>query len=490
MTTIAALWWIFFWTALGLCLGSFLNVVIYRIPRGKSLRSPLWSACPACRRRIAWYDNLPIISFVLLGGRCRNCAVPIATRYVTIEAMTAVVVLMLLDAFLIGQTRAGLSTSEFGLTDRLALDWPILTAHVILFACLLGMSAIDLEHYWVDIRFTNLVAIAGFVLHTFWTPRGSMSWPRPDSATALTCIAALVGLGVLWIIRVCQPHDPEDSTKVESEPESDAPVEPRPPGRPPPSLASPPRTAGWIMTALLVALVVGLVMAAAFDMPVKHTGRALVPLGIFFLMIVSASTVQRASDHEIMDSIHEERHTARGVVLGELVTLLPAIIFGAIALWVMLSGGEISERISGALNREFHIPQTALTRSWRPLTGFSTAAAGFIIGGGVGWAVRIIFTLAFGKEAFGVGDIHLMAAAGAVAGWQVVAMGFFLTCVVAMVGWLMTLPFKRTRALPLGPWLSLSILVVVIFYRELLDWGPVERALHAARMIAGAEISK
>lgn len=489
MATIAALWWLFFWTVLGLCLGSFLNVVIYRIPRGKSLRSPLWSACPACRRRISWYDNFPILSFVLLGGRCRHCAVPIATRYVTIEAMTAVVVLMLLDAFLIGHTRMGLSTSEFGLTDRLALDWPILTAHVILFACLLGMSAIDLEHYWVDIRFTNFVAVAGFVLHTVWTPRHSLAWPRPSSATGLACLAALVGLGVLWIIRVCQPHDPEAIPPPDKPVEPESGAESRIPSRPPPSLASPPRTAGWILALMLIALFASLVMDAAFDMPVRHTGRALVPLAVFFLLVVSASAVQRASDHEIMDSIHEERHTARKAVISELVLLLPAIIFGAIALWMMVSGGELPDRVAKALSAEFHIPQLALTRSWRPLTGLATAASGFIIGGGVGWAVRIIFTVAFGKEAFGVGDIHLMAAAGAVAGWPVVVMGFFLTCVVAMVGWLMTLPFKRTRALPLGPWLSLSILAVVIFYESMFGWPPVARALTAIQMLTGAEIS-
>lgn len=488
MATIAALWWLFFWTALGLCLGSFLNVVIYRIPRGKSLRSPLWSACPACRRRIAWYDNFPILSFVLLAGRCRHCAVPIATRYVTIEAMTAVVVLMLLDAFLIGHVRPGLSASEFGLTDRLAWDWPILTAHVILFACLLGMSAIDLEHYWVDIRFTNLVVLAGFVLHTLWTPRHSMAWPRPSSATGLACLAALVGIGVVWIIRVCQPHDPEAAPTTEDAADPDPGTEPRVPSRPPPSLASPPRTAGWITVSLLAAFLVSLIMVAAFDMPVRHTGRALVPLAVFFFLIVSGSAVQRASDHEIMDSIHEERHTARKVVLSELFLLLPAIVFGGLALWVMLSGGELSDRVTKALNSEFHIPQLALTRNWRPLTGLATAASGFVIGGGVGWAVRIVFTLAFGKEAFGVGDIHLMAAAGAVAGWPVVVLGFFLTCVVAMVGWLMTLPFKRTRALPLGPWLSLSILAVVIFYDSLLGWTPVKNALAAAQMLLGADI--
>lgn len=480
MTTVAAIWWLGFWTALGLCLGSFLNVVVYRLPRGKSLRSPLWSGCTACRRRISWYDNIPILSFVLLGGRCRHCAVPIATRYVTVEAMTAVVVLMLLDAFLIGHTRSGLSASEFGLTDRLSFDWPILTAHVILFGCLLAMSAIDLEHYWVDIRFTNLVTLAGFALHAIWTPRSSATWIRPGSDTSLASIAAIVGLGVTWLVLVCQTQGEPDEPVA---PPEEAPPEPRSPGRPPPSLATPPRSAGWVLTLTLIGLLASLVMVEAMGVPVRHTGRALIPLALFFVLVVMASTVERASDQEVMDAIHDERHTARRVVLSELVLLLPALILGSIAWWIMHTGGELPERVTQALNYEFHIPQFALTRNWKPLVGLTTAASGFVIAGGVGWAVRIVFTLAFGKEAFGTGDIHLMAAAGAVAGWPVVILGFFLTCVVAMVGWLLTLPFKRTRALPLGPWLSLSILAVVIFYESILAWGPVARALLAFQMI-------
>ena len=197
MSTLVTLWWLTFWTVLGLCLGSFLNAVIYRIPRRRSLRVPLWSACPHCRRRIEWYDNIPILSFILLGGRCRHCAVPISTRYLVIESAMALIVLMLLDAFLVGHVRRGLSVSDFGLTDRLASDWPILVAHVVLFACLLAMSAIDLEHYWVDIRFTNLVTIVGFTMHALWTPKHSLDWIRPFDATAVMSLFAVGGLGLV-----------------------------------------------------------------------------------------------------------------------------------------------------------------------------------------------------------------------------------------------------------------------------------------------------
>ena len=197
---INTLWWLGFWTALGLCLGSFLNAVIYRLPLNRSLRNPLWSACPHCRSRIRWYDNLPVVSFILLGGRCRNCSVPIATHYLVIEVTTALVLLLLIDAFFIGHVRSGLSGSPFGLTDQLSSDWPILLAHVILFACLLPMAVIDLKHYWVDVRFTNFATIAGFILHTLWTPKHSSEWIRPFDTTAAISFCAVIGLGCVWLV--------------------------------------------------------------------------------------------------------------------------------------------------------------------------------------------------------------------------------------------------------------------------------------------------
>jgi leader peptidase (prepilin peptidase)/N-methyltransferase len=71
----------------GLCFGSFLNVCIYRLPLGKSVVTPR-SACPRCRRGIALYDNIPVISWLILRGRCRGCKSPISPRYLFIELVT------------------------------------------------------------------------------------------------------------------------------------------------------------------------------------------------------------------------------------------------------------------------------------------------------------------------------------------------------------------------------------------------------------------
>ena len=69
-----------FATVLGLLFGSFLNVCIYRIPREKSIVWPP-SSCPNCNARISWYDNIPVLSFLALRGKCRNCKSPISIQY-------------------------------------------------------------------------------------------------------------------------------------------------------------------------------------------------------------------------------------------------------------------------------------------------------------------------------------------------------------------------------------------------------------------------
>jgi len=80
--------------AFGLLLGSFLNVCIYRLPRGKSLLSPRRSYCPICHETIRWYDNIPLFSYLYLGGLCRHCASRIAARYFFVELLTACVIVL------------------------------------------------------------------------------------------------------------------------------------------------------------------------------------------------------------------------------------------------------------------------------------------------------------------------------------------------------------------------------------------------------------
>jgi leader peptidase (prepilin peptidase) / N-methyltransferase len=84
-----AYWLIFAWLCvMGGAVGSFLNVVVYRLPNGVSLITPP-SHCPACKQPIRWFDNVPVFGWIMLGGRCRNCRSPISIRYPLVEAVTA-----------------------------------------------------------------------------------------------------------------------------------------------------------------------------------------------------------------------------------------------------------------------------------------------------------------------------------------------------------------------------------------------------------------
>jgi len=77
----------------GLAIGSFLNVVIARVPAGRSLVRP-GSACPGCSAPLTWYDNIPVLSFLMLRGRCRACGMHISWRYPVVETITAAVLVV------------------------------------------------------------------------------------------------------------------------------------------------------------------------------------------------------------------------------------------------------------------------------------------------------------------------------------------------------------------------------------------------------------
>src|SRR5689334_10068380 len=82
------LFWAFFFFVLGSVVGSFLNVCIHRMPIGESIISPP-SHCPRCRYSIPWFLNVPLVTWLYLRGRCRNCKAPISARYFAVELLTA-----------------------------------------------------------------------------------------------------------------------------------------------------------------------------------------------------------------------------------------------------------------------------------------------------------------------------------------------------------------------------------------------------------------
>ena len=99
--------------ALGGCIGSFLNVVIYRLPRDISLVHPP-STCPSCNTQIKFYHNIPIISWLVLGGKCKYCQAKISPRYFVIELLTALVFASLFAVYFIFGMRSFGIVGEFG----------------------------------------------------------------------------------------------------------------------------------------------------------------------------------------------------------------------------------------------------------------------------------------------------------------------------------------------------------------------------------------
>ncbi len=151
----------------GACIGSFLNVVIYRLPLGQSIVSPP-SQCPKCGYRLKWYDNFPIFGWLLLGGRCRTCKNPISIQYPIVELVTA-----LLFVLVVWLTPAG----------------PLMVSRLLLVCILIALFGIDLEHQILPNSITLPGIVAG-VLLSFIAPPG---WRD-------ALLGALLGAGILYAI--------------------------------------------------------------------------------------------------------------------------------------------------------------------------------------------------------------------------------------------------------------------------------------------------
>ncbi len=483
-----SIWCLLLVIGFGSCIGSFANVVIYRLPRNIPLGRPRWSFCPNCETSISWYDNIPVFSYFRLRGHCRRCGWAIPPRYVIIEISMLLVFLLLFDVFFVASALDGISAESWAsVSYRFASDWQMYAAHVLLFGCLLAMSVIDMEHYWLDIRFTHFAALCGFVLHGTWTPARSPDWPRPGMALGMAAILATIAAIITHLV-VAHLWKKRARAEQDAEPEPEATAVSDEAGEPQAvriylgrkSL----RPSAWLAALVLLATLVPLVWAIAQHSPevglssaagvrvddkdshrqpdAAFAKRAAPGLLFVFCALIAGSVIKRDSDDEIEESLEAERHNARKVVLKEFAVLLPSIVIFAAGLLLAWEGGPLEDAFSGLWN-------WTVGRQTRPILGLGTAAAGFIIGGAVGWCVRIFFTLVLGKEAYGVGDIHIMAAAGAVAGWEVVVVGFFLSSLLALVGKLLTLPFKRGHALPMGPWLTLAMFLVVLWRGTMME---------------------
>jgi leader peptidase (prepilin peptidase)/N-methyltransferase len=377
--------WAVFIFAWGCCIGSFLNVVIYRLPREKSLVHP-GSACPHCGRAIRWYDNIPLVSWLVLRAKCRYCKGPISPRYFIVELLTGVVFLGVYIAYFHTDVRP---------TMHVEGAWFVYVLHLFLLAAFIAASGIDLELWIIPLSICWLVTIAGLigggVAGYIVSPKVLQSYsllPVATPATGAIALGAAVGLGIgLLLLRTGLLKRSYDLPAGE--------------GQDRPALE-------------------------------EKAGSVPVPGG---------------------EPTEEPEFNHRLEALKEVVFLLPVIGCSVVAYMILGPAGPAGQWWSRLLEHA-------------AVAGVLGSLFGYFVGCAVVWATRILGTLGFGKEAMGLGDVHLMGAAGAVIGPLMVVIAFFIAPFFGL-GWaLFQMIFKKIRQIPYGPFLSLAVLTVMIFH----DW--------------------
>ncbi|MFW6155534.1 MAG: prepilin peptidase [Planctomycetota bacterium] len=403
---------------IGACVGSFLNVVIYRVPMGRSIVCPP-SHCPSCGRPIRWYDNLPILSWLLLRAQCRDCKAPISIQYPLIEAATGLMVVGLYVAYFLAEART-LELGPGSPVGRTALDfvraWPMFVAHAGLLCALLASAAVDLKYYVVPLPVMWTAAALGAVA-VIISPHPFLP-SAPATASAVSAAAGAGILASLWAI-----HKSWLTPSFIDAPDREGPVPPPPPLR----------------------------KARASDRHRKRKGKG------------KKGRRRRGS----VGATGADGVNPRVEVLREVVFLAPAVVL-AIVAWVLVTKVPSAAAWWGGWFDATAHPVVAPR-----LAGLGGVLFGFLIGGLWIWGTRIVATIAFGREAMGMGDVHILAGVGAVTGWVVPSLAFFLAPVSGLVIVLYFFVRRRQRELPYGPWLALGTVLAMVCYDALVRYvGP------------------
>ncbi len=376
--------WLVFIFAFGACIGSFLNVVIYRLPRDRSLVSPP-SACPSCNTPIRFYNNIPLFSWLLLRGKCPDCKAPISCRYFIVELLTAVLFAgFYLWVFWFDKRITGIE-GPTAMSQFFNGGWLFFLVNITLIAAFLAASAIDMELWIIPLELCWFVTLAGLAA------AGAAGFVIEPGIIAEFDLFPMV-------------TDPK-------------------------------------FAAVTAGAVVGLVIS----------------LILLFTGVIRPS-YEMAEDEEgdceeaVRDDNKEPNFNDRAEILKEVVFLLPIILGGAGGLFFVRGDGGW-----GIFENALH------TYAVKGLMG---SLAGYLAGCAVVWAMRVFGTLAFNKEAMGLGDVHLMGAAGAVIGAKWVVLAFFIAPFFGIVWALYQAIFKKIRQIPYGPFLSMAVFAIIIFH----DW--------------------
>lgn len=393
--------------ALGACLGSFLNVVIYRLPRGESIVFPA-SHCPGCGRPIRGYDNIPILSWLILRGRCRSCGVSISPQYILVELATGLMLAGLYICYFVLKVRT-LGYGRFDIVEASDLQfihaWPMFLAYAALLCSLLACALVDIKYYMVPLPVMWTAAVFGAAAAAF---RPHPFLPHASAGQTAASLAASVGIALSILLTKmgylipsfidASPH-PTNSEQPEPKPKKG-----------------------------------------------KKKGK-------------SGRRNRGSVAFTSADGINPRRE-----ILREVLFLTPCFIL-AIAAWAILhfvpsAGTWWSKWFNPTLHPEL-APR---------LGGVGGSLFGFLIGGAWVWGIRIFGTLAFGREAMGLGDVHILAGVGAVTGWVVPSIAFFVAPVSGLLFVIYLLISRRQKELPYGPWLALGTVLVLLFYDAIIRY--------------------
>jgi leader peptidase (prepilin peptidase)/N-methyltransferase len=378
------LFYIPFLFAVGACVGSFLNVVVYRLPRGLSLISPP-SRCPKCETPLAWYDNIPVLGWIFLRGKCRYCREKISPEYPIVEAITGLLFVFYYVMFFIKR-----------LGPQEEMNWPIYGLYMALIAGLLAASLIDAELFIIPAGIPWWLAAIGIIVHAAVDQRGTAgSLIDPPFALAL-CAGSSIGL------------------------------------------------------------IISIILLQTGILPLSF------PQGD--LLEVERAELKEKADKaaqsgEEAPEIPPEFTAAdvRREIRKEMLFLMPPLVLGGASVFL-----------------HTHVP--AVRNLWYAAARIDwlNAALGAILGGLIGafvvWLTRILGSYALGKEAMGLGDVHLMLGVGAILGAGMATITFFLAPFAGIVAGLYLWITHSRRQLPYGPYLSLAAAFVMLFYAPIADY--------------------
>lgn len=437
--------WLVNFFALGACIGSFLNVVVWRTPRGVSLVFPP-SACPGCGHALASNDNLPVVGWILLRGRCRYCKMAISPEYPAVEAYVGLLFAGLYALCYMSPWRPAFAGA--GLME----SWPAFAVHLVLAAALVAVTLVDTAFAIIPLCIPNFVAAAALLVLPIAAAMGKLRPPGElaaepyafavSSRAGLLAVAgSLLMLGVANLLLRLRllPHSFEGEVF-----DADFKF---------------PEAKPWTLKTVLKTAVVTWLLAFALVLAVRpftHSWprailvgiAAALPLGLAALAVITAQCVPELPTN---DAALPPLTNPRKVALREaLFVALP--LAGA-------AGGVV-------LAQAWRFDAASMPLWLQVAAG---VAAGYLVGAGATWAVRILGTLAFRKEAMGLGDVHLMGAVGAVLG-PLAALGvfFMLAPFMGLLGALGLLAMGKFRpktqtnmAFPYGPYLAFGALLVM-----------------------------